>query len=205
MRYFSGKRLNSWSSNSGRSSRMVVGHRLRLRHVRHLVFPPPPLRPHRPRLHGRLVRHAVEPVAELLPWHDRSRLAGEDEERRLEGVLGVVVVPEDPAADAPDHRAVAMDDRLEDGPLPPVHEAIQELRVRASPPISPDARRGSGGHGPPHPSRCSSPRRPFRRSRCALYPLITRSSPFSSRILSPALRKGPWCDRGQGDGRVSHP
>ena len=115
----------------------VSGHRLGLRHVRHLAFPPPPLGPRRSRFHGRLVRHAVEPVAELLPWHDRSRLAGEDEERRLEGVLGVVVIPEDPAADAPDHRAVAPDDRLEDRLLSPGDEAIQELPVRQSPPSNP--------------------------------------------------------------------
>jgi hypothetical protein len=44
-----------------------------------------------------------------------------------------VVVAQDPAADAPDHRAAPMDDRLEDGLLPPVHEAIQELPVRESP------------------------------------------------------------------------
>ena len=37
---------------------------------------------------------------------DRRRLADEDEEGGLEGVLGVVVVAEDTAAHAPDHRAV---------------------------------------------------------------------------------------------------
>ena len=182
MRYFSGRRLNSWSSDSVRSSRwssdaasgsgMSVTWPSRTRR----------LGPHRPRLHGRLVRHAVEPVAEHLPWHDRSRLAGEDEEGRLEGVLGVVVVPEDPAADAPDHRAVAMDDRLEDGLLPPCHEAIQELPVRESPPIDPHARRGSGGHGPPHSSRRSSSTSPLPLVSLVLYPLITRSSPFSSAL-----------------------
>ena len=41
--------------------------RPRLGHVRHLDLPRPPLGPRRPRFHGRLVRHAVEPVAELLP------------------------------------------------------------------------------------------------------------------------------------------
>ena len=81
-------------------------------------------------LHGRLVGHTVEPVAELLPFHHTRCLACEHEEGRLEGVFGVVVIPEDPAADGPDHRAVAMHDRLEDGPLPSGHEAIQELPVR---------------------------------------------------------------------------
>src|SRR5262249_25433436 len=46
------------------------------------------------------------------------------------GLLGVVVVAQDPSADAPDHRAVAADDRLEDRLLPPLHEAFQELPVR---------------------------------------------------------------------------
>jgi hypothetical protein len=41
-----------------------------------------------------------------------------------------VVIPERPATDAPDHRAVPTHDRLEDGLLSPFHEAIQELTVR---------------------------------------------------------------------------
>jgi hypothetical protein len=56
----------------------------------------------------------VEPVADVLPRHDRSRLPGQDEERRLEGVFGVVMIPEDASADAPDHGAMAMDDGVKD-------------------------------------------------------------------------------------------
>jgi hypothetical protein len=76
------------------------------------------------------VCHAVEPVAEHLPWHDCRSLAGEHKEAGLEGIFGIMVILEKSAADAPHHRAVATYDRLEDGALSPSDEAIQELSVR---------------------------------------------------------------------------
>ena len=53
-------------------------------------------------LDRRLPSHAVEPVGKHFSWHDRRCLAGEDEERGLKGVLGVVVMSEDHTANAPD-------------------------------------------------------------------------------------------------------
>ena len=113
--------------------RVLVRDRFGFGHLPGRAFAHPPLRPGRPRFHGRLVCHPVEPVAELLPRHDRSRPPSEDQERRLEGVFGVVVMPEDPAADAPDERSISLDDPLEGRSVTPSHEPIQQLPVREHP------------------------------------------------------------------------
>ena len=60
-----------------------------------------------------VVRHAVEPGGQRIPPPDRSRLAGQDEEGGLEGVLGVVHVTEHAPADAEDHRPVSFHQRGE--------------------------------------------------------------------------------------------
>ena len=52
--------------------------------------------------------HAVEPAAQRVVDADRRGLADEDEEGGLEGVGGGVGVVEGAAADAPDHRAVPL-------------------------------------------------------------------------------------------------
>lgn len=74
----------------------------------------------------------MEPVAELLGWHERRRLAGKDKEGHLEGIFGIVVIAEYAAADAQDHGPVAMDHRLKDDFLPPFHETIQQFLIRSS-------------------------------------------------------------------------
>ena len=60
---------------------------------------------------------------------DRSRLADENEERRLEGVLGVVVVVKKATADAPDHRAVPTDQSFKGRRLTAPDEALQQLPI----------------------------------------------------------------------------
>ena len=60
---------------------------------------------------------------------DRRRLADEDEEGGLEGVLGVVVVAEDAAADAPDHRAVPPHQGFQGRWLSAADEALQQLPI----------------------------------------------------------------------------
>ena len=76
--------------------------------------PPPP---------GRLGRHApgdaVQPAGDVL-GSDRPGPAGEHEKRRLEGVLGEVVVHEDAAAGAQDEPAVPPD-RLHHARVPLRH------------------------------------------------------------------------------------
>ncbi len=44
--------------------------------------------------------HAMQPVSERIAVADRGRLAGEQEERGLEGILGVRRTAEDLPADA---------------------------------------------------------------------------------------------------------
>ena len=63
------------------------------------------------------------------PDPDRPRVPHQFEERHLVRVLGLVGVVEDAAADPPDDRTVPPDDRLERRPVPPGHEAIQQMLV----------------------------------------------------------------------------
>jgi hypothetical protein len=55
------------------------------------------------------MRHAVQPRADRLALADRAGLAEQHEEGRLERVLGLVRVAQDPPADAEHHRAVPLD------------------------------------------------------------------------------------------------
>src|SRR5262245_36884997 len=78
--------------------------------------------------------HTVEPTGHGLPRQDRGRLAKEDEEGGLKGVLGVVVVEEAPAR-PPHHRPVPLDERGEGGLIPPLDEATEELSVAQAGPV----------------------------------------------------------------------
>ena len=98
-------------------------------HVRHLRFPQLALRPGRPGLEGGLVSDAVEPVTDLRSGVDRRRLADEDEKRRLERILSVVVVAQDTTADTPNHRAMAAHERFQGRRLSAAHEALQQLGI----------------------------------------------------------------------------
>jgi hypothetical protein len=75
----------------------------------------------------------VEPRRDRVAAPDRPGRAGQDEERRLERVFGVVRVAEQAATDAKDHRPVPLDERGE-GQFPrlarPGREAIEQLAVR---------------------------------------------------------------------------
>jgi hypothetical protein len=71
----------------------------------------------------------VQPVAHGLGLADRVGLAGEDEEGGLESVLGVVQAAEHAPADAQDHGAVPLDQGGEGRLLPPLGEALEQLRV----------------------------------------------------------------------------
>src|SRR5258708_12600987 len=92
--------------------------RFRLRHLP-LLRPPFGYRPSR--RHRRAVGHAVQPVAEQFRSPDRPRLADQNEEGSLEGILGVVGVAEDTAAAPEHHWAVPTPhpDKTAFVPLPP--------------------------------------------------------------------------------------
>jgi hypothetical protein len=78
------------------------------------------------------VRHAVKPVGNKFPVSDGVALAGQDEECGLERILGVVMIPEHPATNAPNHRPMAPDQGLEGRLLPMGSESLQESPIRES-------------------------------------------------------------------------
>jgi hypothetical protein len=83
---------------------LVLQHFFWFGKLHHLLLPGLPLRRRLPGFAGRLECHAKQPVRKQLRGSDRGRLADEDEERGLKGVLGVVMAGKGPATDAPDHR-----------------------------------------------------------------------------------------------------
>jgi hypothetical protein len=72
---------------------------------------------------------AVEPAPHRIQPADRARPAHQDQERGLEGVVGVVGVAEPVAADAQDHRPVAQHQHLERGRVAMVDEPFEQLPV----------------------------------------------------------------------------
>ena len=58
---------------------------------------------------GRAQRHPIEPCSQQVGVSDRSSPAGQDEEDSLKGILGMVVIAQDLAADAQHHRPVSRD------------------------------------------------------------------------------------------------
>ena len=79
------------------------------------------------------MRDAVQPARERVLHPERPRLAGQHEERGLEGVLGGVLVAEHAPADAEDHRPVPLHQGLEGqlgAVLVPGGEPRQQLGIR---------------------------------------------------------------------------
>src|SRR5262249_37666676 len=72
---------------------------------------------------------AVQRGAPRLGPADGGRLPGEEEERRLESVLRVLLLPQHPPADAQDHRPVPLDEGGEGRLVGAGREAQQELAV----------------------------------------------------------------------------
>ena len=73
--------------------------------------------------------HAVQPVADLCSGPDGRRLADEDEESGLERILGVVVIAQNTAADAPDHSGMPAHEHFESRCVLPAEEALQQLPI----------------------------------------------------------------------------
>ena len=72
---------------------------------------------------------APEALASAPPLVDGRHRPRQDEEGGLEGVLGVLLVPQHPPAHAADHRAVAVDEQFEGRLVAPGGEALQQGRV----------------------------------------------------------------------------
>ena len=73
----------------------------------------------------------MEPVPDLAAGPDGRRLADEDEEGGLEGVLGVMGVAQDATADAQHHRPMPAHECLERILILPANESFQQLAVGA--------------------------------------------------------------------------
>jgi hypothetical protein len=68
-------------------------------------------------------------------WYDCRRPANQDEKRRLEGILDIVMIVEDAAADTPDHRAMPPHQRRGGSFVPLFDEALQQLPIAQPRPI----------------------------------------------------------------------
>ena len=75
------------------------------------------------------MRDLVQPAPQGVSSPDRAALLDQDQEGRLEGVLGIVRVAQDPPADAQDHRPVPPHQRLEGPGVALGEETLEELRV----------------------------------------------------------------------------
>jgi hypothetical protein len=88
----------------------------------------------------RAASHLVQPAGDRFVPAQGARLARQDEEGRLKGVLGGVVVAQQPPARPQDHRPVAADQLGERGLIVRVRVPAQQLRVGEHAPL---------GRGPP--------------------------------------------------------
>ena len=131
------------------------------------------------RLASRVVRHPVQPAGHPAPVAQRPGLADEHEERRLERVVCVRLVPEYPATDAEHHGPVPADQGRERGLVPAGQVIGHELVVRR-----PGSREGRPADVVDHPDGCHR-RRPSRRV-CLLLPRTGRM--YSRFFVRPAPR-----------------
>ena len=83
------------------------------RHLRHASFVPPPPGSRCAGTRCRANGHLMEPWAQGIPNPETAGFLNQNQECRLERVLPVVGVDKLGAADAQDHRAVALDQGLE--------------------------------------------------------------------------------------------
>jgi hypothetical protein len=77
-----------------------------------------------------LIGNAIKPVPDIPPRDDGCRLADEDEERGLEGVLGVLVALESAVTDAPHHPGVSPHDGGKSRLVVPLDETGKQFTVR---------------------------------------------------------------------------
>src|SRR4029077_10999070 len=75
-------------------------------------------------------RSSEEPARYRITLADRTRLADQEQERRLEGILGVIEVRQPPPAQGPDHRTVPRQQRLKRRFLTVRDESLQQVAVR---------------------------------------------------------------------------
>jgi hypothetical protein len=71
--------------------------------------------PSRPafRFHGDTVGYSIKPTPDRLPPGNRSGLTHQNEKRGLKGIVGVMAIVQDAAADAQDHRTMPLEQSFE--------------------------------------------------------------------------------------------
>ena len=129
-RYFSGRRASSPVQQLQQFALIVLGRRDGVRHGFDLSFLCPAPEGRRPGAESGAVGDAVEPASDGLAVGDGGGLLGQDEEGRLEGVLGVLGVAEDAAADGQHHRPVPAHQGREGGVVAAGDELAEQLPVR---------------------------------------------------------------------------
>ena len=82
-----------------------------------------------PRPHRHAASDAVQPGPEPARVADRAGTPDQDQERRLEGVLDVVLVAQDATTDAQDERAMEGHQGRESRLVMPRHESLQQLPI----------------------------------------------------------------------------
>jgi hypothetical protein len=78
------------------------------------------------------VGHAIQPATQRILSRNGPGFASEDEESRLKGVLGVVLVQQDTMADAHNHRAVPFEQCLEGVAIAMLDEQSKQLPIGQS-------------------------------------------------------------------------
>ena len=82
-----------------------------------------------PGLQGQPVRHGVQPARDRFNFADGAGFAGENQEGRLERILGIVLVAADAPAHAIDHRPMPYEESDERRFLLPADESLEEFAI----------------------------------------------------------------------------
>ena len=101
----------------------------RFRHGRHLLFAPGPFCCHGLRLECGALSDPEQPIGDHLARSNRHRFAGQNQESGLKRILGVLVMRDNSAAHAPDHRAMSLHESGKRVFVLVVDEKIQQLAV----------------------------------------------------------------------------
>jgi hypothetical protein len=79
--------------------------------------------------HGRAQGDAVEPTGQRLSFPNRGRLPGQHQKGRLRGILGVLFVMEDKAADSQDQRPMPTHQSLKGDFITPCDKSAEQIAV----------------------------------------------------------------------------
>src|SRR5262249_1715282 len=137
------------------------------------------------------VSHPVEPAAGDLALPHAGRLAEENQESGLEGVLGIVRMPQHPPADGQHHRSMPPQQRLERRLVALAHQSIEKLAGRQASQGSATEALEDTVHARSHTLLCPEPAGrvggfpkndyfPTRQSTCSRYAIVSSTSAYRS-------------------------